>query len=231
MARAQWVALQSFSAVPDHELRELLAESYRLVWERLPKKRREALAGTDEGKSKPKPRASAIGQEGCEIGEDGEGQRAGTAQMKTLAAILCGLLWSGTVVLCAQSGSEKTTPPAANSGSTAAKPAAISASTLEQDFFAIVRRGDTAQFLTYVPEDGVNVGPNAQLTTRSEIEDQFAHHSGLYCTLFDSSCIQSTIKLDASTPPCSYRELLTQSEKVRTAPRKPRATACGKPSS
>ncbi len=137
--------------------------------------------------------------------------------MKTLAAILCGLVWSGTVVLCAQSGSEKTMPPAANTGSTAAKPAAISASTLEQDFFAIVRRGDTAQFLTYVPKDGVNVGPNAQLTTRSEIEDQFAHHRGLYCTLFDSSCIQSTIKLDASTPPCSYRELLTQSEKVRTA--------------
>ena len=57
MARAQWVALESLSAIPDNELRELLAESYRLVWERLPKKRREALAGTDESKAKSKPRA------------------------------------------------------------------------------------------------------------------------------------------------------------------------------
>lgn len=46
MARAQWVALQSLNAIADDELRELLAESYRLVWERLPKKRREELAGT-----------------------------------------------------------------------------------------------------------------------------------------------------------------------------------------
>ena len=45
MARAQWVALETLSAVPDAELRKLLAESYRLVWGRLPKKRREALAG------------------------------------------------------------------------------------------------------------------------------------------------------------------------------------------
>ncbi|HZD30207.1 MAG TPA: MmcQ/YjbR family DNA-binding protein [Candidatus Angelobacter sp.] len=46
MARAQWVALESLSAVSDSELRVLLAESYRLVWERLPKKRREALGGS-----------------------------------------------------------------------------------------------------------------------------------------------------------------------------------------
>jgi predicted DNA-binding protein (MmcQ/YjbR family) len=43
MARAQWVALESLNAIADDELRELLAESYRLVWERLPKKRREEL--------------------------------------------------------------------------------------------------------------------------------------------------------------------------------------------
>jgi predicted DNA-binding protein (MmcQ/YjbR family) len=43
MARAQWVALQSLNALGDDELRELLEESYRLVWERLPKKRREEL--------------------------------------------------------------------------------------------------------------------------------------------------------------------------------------------
>ena len=50
MARAQWVALESPNAIPDDELRVLLEESYRLVWERLPKRRREALSG--EG-SKP----------------------------------------------------------------------------------------------------------------------------------------------------------------------------------
>ena len=43
LARAQWVALESLMALPDAELRELLTESYRLVWERLPTKRREAL--------------------------------------------------------------------------------------------------------------------------------------------------------------------------------------------
>lgn len=53
--------------------------------------------------------------------------------------------------------------------------------------------------------------------TRSEVEQQFAQHRDLYCKLFDSSCIQSPIKLDASARSCSYRELLTHSEKVRTA--------------
>ena len=44
MARAQWLALVTLNAVSETELRELLAQSYQLVWERLPKKRREALA-------------------------------------------------------------------------------------------------------------------------------------------------------------------------------------------
>jgi predicted DNA-binding protein (MmcQ/YjbR family) len=43
MARAQWVALEQLNTLPDTELRELLAESYRLVWERLPKRRRAEL--------------------------------------------------------------------------------------------------------------------------------------------------------------------------------------------
>jgi predicted DNA-binding protein (MmcQ/YjbR family) len=60
MARAQWVALQSYISVSDDELRELLAESYRLVWERLPKRRREELAGAATGKSARRPsKASA----------------------------------------------------------------------------------------------------------------------------------------------------------------------------
>lgn len=43
MARAQWVAIEQLNTLPDAELRELLRESYRLVWERLPKKRRAEL--------------------------------------------------------------------------------------------------------------------------------------------------------------------------------------------
>ena len=52
MARAQWVALQELNAIPDDELRRRLAESYRLVWERLPKKRRAQLAGEPDAKPK-----------------------------------------------------------------------------------------------------------------------------------------------------------------------------------
>lgn len=53
MARAQWVCLERLNALPDSELRELLAESYRLVFERLPKKRQlELQAGTAKSKSK-----------------------------------------------------------------------------------------------------------------------------------------------------------------------------------
>lgn len=58
MARAQWVALESLNAVRDDELRELIAESYRLVWERLPKKRREALEKTIGSEFKQTPSAA-----------------------------------------------------------------------------------------------------------------------------------------------------------------------------
>ena len=44
MARAQWVGLEQLNAIADSELRELIAESYRLVWERLPKKRQSELS-------------------------------------------------------------------------------------------------------------------------------------------------------------------------------------------
>ena len=69
MARAQWVALKSLNAIADDELRELLAESYRLVWERLPKKRREELAvgskakqNTPAGGSGKKSKRAASGR-------------------------------------------------------------------------------------------------------------------------------------------------------------------------
>lgn len=51
MARAQWFALEQLNTLPDSELRELVAASYQLVWERLPKKRREELQRRKAGKS------------------------------------------------------------------------------------------------------------------------------------------------------------------------------------
>ena len=60
MARAQWVALESLSAVPDDELSELLAQSYQLVWERLPRKRREALKSVGATKSRQKPARAGV---------------------------------------------------------------------------------------------------------------------------------------------------------------------------
>ncbi|HEY4899710.1 MAG TPA: hypothetical protein VIH91_02710 [Terriglobales bacterium] len=123
--------------------------------------------------------------------------------MRSGPGVLCWLLLSGSVLTFAQSDS--------------VKPVGSSPAGLEHNFFAIVRNGDALKFLAYIPEDGVNVGRDAQHTTRAEIEDQLTNRKGLYCQLFDSSCIQSSVKLDASAPPCSYRELLTQSEKVRTA--------------
>jgi hypothetical protein len=137
--------------------------------------------------------------------------------MKTCAGILCWLMLTGAIVLSAQPDSKKPTTAASNTGGSSAPPRGSSAAELERNFFAILRSGDALKFLSYIPEDGVNVGRDAQHTTRAEIEEQLTNRKGLYCQLFDSSCIQSTIKLDASAPACSYRELLTQSEKVRTA--------------
>jgi len=123
--------------------------------------------------------------------------------------LVCGLLlFVGSVLATAQ---------AASASGASRQTAAEQAAALERDFLAAIREGDTKKFLSYVPEQGMNVGPRADHVTRAEIEQQFAQHRDLYCKLFDSSCIQSPIKLDASRRACSYRELLTHSEKVRTA--------------
>ena len=71
--------------------------------------------------------------------------------------------------------------------------------------------------LSYIPERGVNVGSRTQHLSRKEIEEQFKSHHGLFCKLFDSSCIDAAINLGNSLRTCSDRELLTHSEKVRTA--------------
>jgi hypothetical protein len=125
----------------------------------------------------------------------------------TLVAGLC--LFVGTSTLCAQSPPEKATVPT--------KPATPTPSELERQVFAIVREADALRFLGYVPEDGANLGHDAVHTNRAEIEEQLTHHTGLYCKLFDSSCLPKAGEADPSPQICSYRELLTQSEKVRTA--------------
>src|SRR5580704_1254490 len=106
----------------------------------------------------------------------------------------------------AQSSAEasKTGPSAATSG-------------LEREFFAAIREGDTRKFLSYIPEGGVNLGSQPQHATREEVLQQFQSHRGLYCKLFDSSCIEASIDLGNSARACSYRELLTHSDKVNTA--------------
>jgi predicted DNA-binding protein (MmcQ/YjbR family) len=57
MARAQWVSLERLNALSDSELREMISESYRLVWERLPMKRRVELeSGAAAGAKRPAAR-------------------------------------------------------------------------------------------------------------------------------------------------------------------------------
>jgi predicted DNA-binding protein (MmcQ/YjbR family) len=61
MARAQWLALERFDALRDDELKELLATSYRLIHEKLPKRLKESLAAsknvTRRASASKKPKA------------------------------------------------------------------------------------------------------------------------------------------------------------------------------
>lgn len=124
------------------------------------------------------------------------------------------VLWSvliGTsAFLAAQNDSAQAT---AKSSETTA----ITPSELEKQFTAVIRNGDALKFLSYVPDDGAHLGKHADATTRGEIEEQLTHRTGLYCKLFDSACLASSSMTDDPKTACSYRELLTQSEKVRTA--------------
>jgi hypothetical protein len=108
-------------------------------------------------------------------------------------------------------------PATAQTAAASQAAASPQADALARDFFALLEQGDASKFLSYVPEPGINVGPQASHLTRAEVEQQLLHHSGLYCKLFDSSCMQGEVKLDDSSRACSYRELLTRSEKVRKA--------------
>ena len=60
-------------------------------------------------------------------------------------------------------------------------------------------------------------GSDAQHATQDQVEQEFLAHRGLYCKLFDSSCIQAAVNLGNSARTCSYRELLTHSKNVHTA--------------
>ncbi len=53
MARHHWVGLERFDALPDRELKPLLTNAYQLVLEKLPKKRRTALAAATTKLTKP----------------------------------------------------------------------------------------------------------------------------------------------------------------------------------
>jgi hypothetical protein len=137
---------------------------------------------------------------------------AGLRRAVIFSAMFSSVLTTQTTSAAAQStsppGASKASPHAAISPQTAA---------LERDFFAAIRHGNATKFLSYVPEEGLHVGSQAQPVGRAEVEEQLSHRRGLYCKLFDSSCIDSAIKLNASSRACSDRELLTHSEKVRTA--------------
>jgi hypothetical protein len=122
-------------------------------------------------------------------------------------------MWAVLWLLCGPASAQTATGESATSPKTV-RP---TASELEQQVFAIVREGDALRFLGYVPEDGVNLGREAVHTNRAEIEEQLTHHTGLYCKLFDTSCLPKSAGAESSPQICSYRELLTQSEKVRTA--------------
>lgn len=128
--------------------------------------------------------------------------------------------WIRAAVFCAVLLPVLTVPTIfARAQSSLAAHASVSPQTaaLERDFFAAIRQGNVRKVLSYVPEEGIHVGPQATLLGRAEVEAQMSHHRDLYCRLFDSSCIEAPIKLDASARACSDRELLTHSEKVRTA--------------
>lgn len=111
--------------------------------------------------------------------------------------------------------------PAAAEGGRTSRPEMLQPSStgvLEHDFFTAIRSGNAKKVLAYVPKEGVNVGANARHLTRAEAEEQLLHQGELYCKLFDSACIKAEVQLDAgNVHACSYRELLTKSQKVRTA--------------
>ena len=120
-----------------------------------------------------------------------------------LVTLLLILLSSSGGLCLAQSADKAATP-----GSSAQASDSANTEALKRDFFAAIREGNAERFLSYISKEGVGVGSQVQRETREEVEQQILHRRGLYCELFDSSCIDRTITLDASRRACSYREAL-----------------------
>ncbi len=59
LARAQWVALQAWDALPDDELARLLRDSYDMVFARLPKKTPEAVSSAKPAARKARSKKRA----------------------------------------------------------------------------------------------------------------------------------------------------------------------------
>ena len=59
LARAQWVALQTWDALPADELARLLRDSYDMVFARLPKKTREAVSSAKPAARKARSKKRA----------------------------------------------------------------------------------------------------------------------------------------------------------------------------
>lgn len=123
----------------------------------------------------------------------------------TSRAVLTGVLLAGAVTFAS-----------AQAGSPQSSSKIPSVKELEQQFFAALRAGDADKVLSFIPNNGVNVGPGPEHVDRSDIEQQFKAKRGLYCKLFDSSCIDAKIDLGNSAHACSDRELLNHSQKVRS---------------
>src|ERR1035438_8033023 len=114
---------------------------------------------------------------------------AGLRRAVIFSAMFLSILTTQTTSAAAQSASPpgaSRTPHASISPQTAA---------LERDFFAALRQANARKFLSYVPEEGLHVGPQAQPLSRAEVEEQLSHRRDLYCKLFDSSCIDTAIKI------------------------------------
>jgi predicted DNA-binding protein (MmcQ/YjbR family) len=59
LARAKWVLLQSPDVLPDNEIKDLLTESYRLVFAKFPKKVQQRLASSPSRKATKSRRRTA----------------------------------------------------------------------------------------------------------------------------------------------------------------------------
>ena len=63
LARAQWVALQDKDALPEQDVSAFLRQSYEMVWAKLPKKTRDAIAlNRRPGKKAKIPKVEAGGR-------------------------------------------------------------------------------------------------------------------------------------------------------------------------